>query len=563
MIDSIRVQRFKSIEDAFIELAKVTILVGPNNAGKSSVLQAVQFAVSVAQSLKLDGTASWKGGALAGSLSTQQLVYTPLRDVQALAAGGTLRQGDDTAIAVSFAVGGDESAIATVKRGKNRNIAIKIDGQSIGEQLAEVETPFSVVSPGLAGIPSYEEYKSPGLVRRAAARGDANSVFRNVLWTLRQDPPGWKEFTDALAEVFSDIKVDVDFNEQTDEFIHATVTREGVVLPIDAAGTGVLQAIQVLSYVSVYKPKLLVLDEPDSHLHPDNQRKLLRLIARQAAERDFQVLLSSHSRHVIDEAADLDAKVIWFSDGQVQPGTFDEVKALLELGALDAGDRLRNGSTSLIVLTEDQNFDWLRPLVESSGITPNEYDIWSYKGSSEVKFATILAAFIAAHAAGTRVVVHRDRDYLDDSEVAAFEESIKKAGATPFITTGTDIESHFLESAHLRQIFPELDPQLIDDLLDRATEDKREQSEKNMINARSEFRLVQQCAGVQAPSVGSIAQGVPGDFRDNPQRFRHGKFTMRVLQRLIQEETGTNRPINRASPALSTEPFTSLAAEKE
>ena len=55
MLETVRVQRFKSITDALIPMGRVTLLVGPNNAGKSSVLHAIQFAVSVAQSLRLDG----------------------------------------------------------------------------------------------------------------------------------------------------------------------------------------------------------------------------------------------------------------------------------------------------------------------------------------------------------------------------------------------------------------------------------------------------------------------------------------------------------------------------
>jgi predicted ATPase len=61
----------------------------------------------------------------------------------------------------------------------------------------------------------------------------------------------------------------------------------------------------------------LILDEPDSHLHPDNQRKLVRLIAKLAEEKNFQVLLSTHSRHVLDEATSVGAKVTWFSGGEI------------------------------------------------------------------------------------------------------------------------------------------------------------------------------------------------------------------------------------------------------
>ena len=124
-----------------------------------------------------------------------------------------------------------------------------------------------------------EEYRARGIVRRAAARGDANSVFRNVLLTLKEDAVAWKEFHSSLQEVFHDVEVDIGFDHDTGEHINGWVKRAGLTLPIDSSGTGVLQAIQALSYIGVYKPRLLILDEPDSHLHPDNQRKLARLLA--------------------------------------------------------------------------------------------------------------------------------------------------------------------------------------------------------------------------------------------------------------------------------------------
>ncbi len=88
MLESVRIERFKSIDDTTIPLGRVTLLVGPNNSGKSSVLQAIQFGVSVVQSIILDGTNQWRNGeSLAGTLSADQLIYTPLRDVQTLARG--------------------------------------------------------------------------------------------------------------------------------------------------------------------------------------------------------------------------------------------------------------------------------------------------------------------------------------------------------------------------------------------------------------------------------------------------------------------------------------------
>ena len=103
-IKSIAVQRFKSLEDVTLELGdRLTVLVGPNNAGKSSLLQAIQFGVSVVHSAGMDGAARWSGEALLRDLATDQLVYTPLRDIHMLAKGGALRQDKGKAIVITIA----------------------------------------------------------------------------------------------------------------------------------------------------------------------------------------------------------------------------------------------------------------------------------------------------------------------------------------------------------------------------------------------------------------------------------------------------------------------------
>src|SRR5690606_10722529 len=156
MLQTVRVQRFKSISDATIPLDRVTLLVGPNNAGKSSFLHAIQFAVSVAQSLRLDNVSLWSGDDLSGTLSAQQLVYSPRRDVQALAAGGNHRQDADQAIEATLTSSDLGSVTTQVRRGKNKNIAVNRKGSELGERLEDMERPYSVVAPGLAGIPAFE-----------------------------------------------------------------------------------------------------------------------------------------------------------------------------------------------------------------------------------------------------------------------------------------------------------------------------------------------------------------------------------------------------------------------
>lgn len=124
----------------------------------------------------------------------------------------------------------------------------------MGARLESMEHPYSVVAPGLAGIPAYEECRSQGIVQRAAAKGDVNSVFRNVLWLLRQNDHEWVLFKRRLEQVFGEIDIEVTFNPAVDEIISFRVIKGDIYLPIDSCGTGVLQAIQTLAYIGYTSP---------------------------------------------------------------------------------------------------------------------------------------------------------------------------------------------------------------------------------------------------------------------------------------------------------------------
>ncbi|MES1191261.1 MAG: AAA family ATPase [Steroidobacter sp.] len=562
MLQSVRVQRFKCIDDTTVQLGRVTVLVGPNNAGKSSVLHAVQLSVSVAQSLRLDNVAVWGGDRIAGTLSAQQLVYSPLRDVQALATGGVLRQSENQAIRITAVSDDLGTAVVTVRRGKNKNIAVSIDGEQLGTRFESIDEPFSVVAPGLAGVPAYEEFRSAGIVRRAAARGDANSVFRNILWTLSQDTTAWNSFHGNIGKIFDGMQLGIEFNPDIDEHISAVVFRDDSRLPIDSCGTGVLQAIQTLAYVDLYKPRLLILDEPDSHLHPDNQRRMARLLSGLAQQRDFQLLISTHSRHLLDEFANLDAKIHWFSGGKLHEDNIDRVDILLGLGALDASDRLRNGGTPFVVLTEDTDASMLRRILESSGLNDDECEVWSYSGCTNELAALVLAQFIREHAPNTRVIVHRDRDYLSPEDVQRYTQKLNAAGLHVFVTNGVDIESHFLNAQHLSVLVPDLPQYRIQEIIDVATNETQDKSIERLTNSR--IKTAQQRRNKEGggePNYGQIAAQARIDYMASPDTYRFGKTVLGRVVALIQGEVAHNIIVAQASPHLGVPTISALTAE--
>ena len=208
-----------------------------------------------------------------------------------------------------------------IRKGRNRNVNVTVTNTDVATRLASLEQPFSIFSPGLAGIAKNEAYVSDGVLLRTLARGDANLVLRNILLRLRNKEE-WDAFLQDLHDVFPTMEFDVKFIQETDEHIDVNVKTNEEWVPIELAGTGVLQATQILSYIHSFDPAIVVLDEPDSHLHPNNQRLLCALLRRIAEERETQVLLTTHSRHVVDALGSA-ANFLWVRDATVDHATRD------------------------------------------------------------------------------------------------------------------------------------------------------------------------------------------------------------------------------------------------
>ncbi len=280
IISAVKIEKFKRISSVEMALSDVTVLIGGNNSGKSSLLQGIHLAITTLQSARSASTKALP----ASTLGIDQFLYKPSNQPIRLN-----HKSDMTSkIGPEFTFTFQETHTGTVKefilkmrRGKNLNIAITFDYKNAFYARGSDRTrPLSIFVPGLAGVALSEERRTDAIVTAGIAQGDANLYLRNVLLRLTLDKDKLEKFHSIISEVFPDLKISCDFNEQVHTSIEIFVDIDGNRVPLELVGAGALQAIQLVAYATMYDPGLLLLDEPDAHLHPSNQRLLAAMITR-------------------------------------------------------------------------------------------------------------------------------------------------------------------------------------------------------------------------------------------------------------------------------------------
>ena len=526
-----RIQRFKRITDAAIDLGAVNVFVGGNNAGKSSLIQGLHFGVGLLQTIALSGV--WKAST---SLSPTQLIYSPAEDIHALGIGGKLFEDADKAISLDFNLISGESCGVDIRKGRNRNVLVAIKNKTVAERLSSLERPFSVFSPGLAGISKRENYVSDGVLLRTLARGDANLILRNILLRLKKSQ-AWDGFLSDLQEVFPKIAIQVKFEEKTAEFIEVFITPENDTVPLELAGTGVLQAVQILSYIHRFSPSMMVLDEPDSHLHPNNQRLMCSLLRRVAEERGTQILLTTHSRHVVDALMGA-GKFLWVRNGSVDvAGVDDEIGILLDIGALDIKERAGQPSAKAIVLTEDELVRPLELILTSSGFDLATTVVLPYFGVTGIKQLRPLVKMIRGTNASAKIILHRDRDFLKDPEVEEWKIQVRELGVEPFVTPGRDIEALFINEDYIGEYNPELNDQQISEVIEHVIAASKNQLIRDYVNGRVEIERRSGRAG--SLDHGKLAVEASTAVAANQRKYA-GKAVMKAIRAEVQKRYKMN-----------------------
>jgi len=562
----IQIKKFKKIDDVTITLASLNIFIGANNSGKSSFIQGIQFAISGCQTLKLKG-GIWGKGSKTLSLDSSEYLYTPTNNIEHLYHGKRLtgsRTRKDRSW-IEFILTDSETSTLKISRGKNGGFTTSLSGRELGDKLSDIEKPYCVYVPGIAGVPTQEKYEVAITVKKSAARGDSNNYLRNILYAISKDVGKWGSFKKSINSIYNNIDVTAVFDEHKSEYIHVSVKDEKLDLPLDSVGTGLLQVIQIFAYIEYFNPRIILLDEPDSHIHPTKQKLLAKELSRKAADnQELRIVFSTHSRYILDALEDK-ANVVHFQNGKI----FQDVKGsniLLDIGAADADYLFSKKELKYIVVTEDKVDDvsvkkeFLKKFLIANGLTEAEFVLHSYEGCTKVDFAKILQGFVRKQIPSVKVIVHVDRDQKvdGDREVQKLIEDCKKRELIFFMTRFQEIESYFCIPLHIHKIYgiPLSEAELkYQQFVDELAEETKIKLFNFVLRERPE--LSRNDAGSQdVKIINSVVSGWYGQYREE---LTLGKELLGKIKNFAQTElkSDPNKILN-ISDALVSDEFQKL-----
>jgi AAA domain, putative AbiEii toxin, Type IV TA system len=165
---------------------------------------------------------------------------------------------------------------------------------------------------------------------------------------------------------------------------------DGTQLQPDQISSGESEAIALAIEALVFsresqarEKRALLIDEPDVHLHPDLQARFIRFLARLAKEKDFKIVIPTHSTALVGSVEDKDEVQLAFmplsTDNEISFSPINEiVSAVVPIFGAHPLSNIFNEAPILIVEGDDDTRIWSQVVRSNQG----KFSVWPCSAGS-------------------------------------------------------------------------------------------------------------------------------------------------------------------------------------
>jgi AAA domain, putative AbiEii toxin, Type IV TA system len=423
------------------------VIIGRNNAGKSTLVDALRLVSIVAsryQTLTFQTPPRW------ASIPRREAGVSPSLEGMAFNFENLFhRYGDppatilalfDSGAAIKIYVG-PEADLHAVLFDKDRKIVT-----SRPKAMALGLSPVSIM-PQVAPLSLNEKLLTQDYVRRNLSSSLAPAHFRNQLNLLRQHLSAFR----ALAEdswpglQVKDLSI---VGPIADKEIKLMVRDEAYVAEVATMGHGLQMWLQTMWFLArMPAGATVILDEPDVYMHPDLQRRLIRYLR----DRFKQIVVTTHSVEIVSEVASDDILIVERRQSQSRfASSLPAVQRVVNhVGSVHNLQLARLWNAKRCLLVEGKDFQLLCDMYdacfvgdpEGLAVSPNMsiggWGGWSYAVGSSM---------LLKNAGGENIRVYciLDADYHTESQITLRLEQAMVHGVELYIWGRKEIENYLV-----------------------------------------------------------------------------------------------------------------------
>ena len=362
MLTKLIVRNFKLFDEIEVELGQQVVFVGPNNAGKTTALQALAlWDVGLKRWLEKSRAGDGRTKRAWATINRRDLIALPVPATNLLwrnlrTKTGTHEhsrtttkdlliqitvEGTNWSCGLEFRYVNPESFGCRPLRGQ--------DGQPM-KVPAEAKAVRIAYLPPMSGLAANETRLDPGAINVRLGEGRTAEVLRNLCLQILNGDDGkahWQQLCDRVETLFDSRLNPPEYVPERGEI---TMTYRGpeeerarppgsgrggrkAHLDLSASGRGQQQVMLLLAHLIANPGSVLLIDEPDAHLEFIRQRQIYQLLSEASEETGSQIIAASHSEVLLNEAAERDVLIAFVG----KPHRIDNrgsqvLKALKEIG---------------------------------------------------------------------------------------------------------------------------------------------------------------------------------------------------------------------------------------
>ena len=443
-ISSIKYTNYKAFNKYTISLTEFNILVGPNNAGKSTVIGSLKIlaeGLRIGKSKKPTQITNPDGDSVLGyqidlrnvPIATENIFFNYNETKPAII---KFRLSNNTFLQVFFPEVGkcylhyisDSKVIRSPKEFRD---------------VIDLEVGFV---PILGPVEHNENLYQKEAARNALFTYKASRNFRNIWYYYGED---FQEFRDMVISTWPGMDIEppeID-NSGDKPVIHMFCPEERIPRELFWSGYGFQVWCQMLTYIIKNKnASLFLIDEPDIYLHSDLQRQLLGILKNLGPD----IIIATHSTEIISEAEMNDILVInklHSSANRIKDnGQFSSIFGILGSNLNPVLTQI--SKTKKVVFVEGKDFNVISKFAKIIGFdrvaNRSGFAVIPVEGFQPARLHAMKEGIIRTIGLSIKSCVIFDRDYRSDIEIGELLEELAVGSEFAHIHACKELENFLL-----------------------------------------------------------------------------------------------------------------------